>query len=63
VFAVAAELLLAVLGRFEHPAIPNKDALAVIQSNRLYVIRCYFHVSAIACFSCVLVVSLVLNVS
>ena len=30
----AVLLLLAVLGRLEHPTIPNKDALAVIQSNR-----------------------------
>jgi hypothetical protein len=30
----AVSLLLAVLGRLEHPTIPNKDALAVIQSNR-----------------------------
>ena len=30
----AVLLLLAVLGKLEHPAIPNKDALAVIQSNR-----------------------------
>ena len=31
---IAVLLLLAVLGRLEHPTIPNKDALAVIQSNR-----------------------------
>jgi|ERR1700686_5083270 len=30
----AVLLLLAVLGRLEHPTIPNKDALTVIQSNR-----------------------------
>ena len=30
----AVSLLLAVRGRLEHPTIPNKDALAVIQSNR-----------------------------
>ena len=29
----AVSLLLAVLGRFEHPTMLNKDALAVIQSN------------------------------
>ena len=48
---MAAELLLVVLGRFEHPAIPNKDALAVIQSNRLYV----FVVSFMLVISLVLV--------
>jgi hypothetical protein len=31
---IAVLLLLAVLGRLEHPTIPNKDALTVIQSNR-----------------------------
>jgi hypothetical protein len=31
---IAVLLLLAVLGRSEHPTIPNKDALAVTQSNR-----------------------------
>jgi hypothetical protein len=31
---VAVSLLLTVLGTWEHPAIPNKDALAVIQNNR-----------------------------
>jgi len=31
---IAVVLLLAVLGKLEHPTIPNKDALAVIQSNR-----------------------------
>jgi hypothetical protein len=30
---IAVLLLLAVLGRFEHPTMLNKDALAVIQSN------------------------------
>jgi hypothetical protein len=31
---IAVLLLLAVLGGLEHPTIPNKDALTVIQSNR-----------------------------
>jgi len=31
---MAVLLLLAVLGRLEHPTIPNKDAVAVIQSKR-----------------------------
>ena len=60
---MAAELLLAVLGRFEHPAIPNKDALAVIQSNRLYVFVVSFMLVISLVFSCRLVVSLVLNVA
>ena len=30
---IAVLLLLAVLGRFEHPTMLNKDALVVIQSN------------------------------
>jgi hypothetical protein len=31
---IAVLLLLAVLGRLEHPTMPNKDAVAVIQSKR-----------------------------